>query len=332
MGINPGWRQNIVQPIASSRYRMLLQHLESAPDYAGARIVPFHSYPHFGLFSCASQVQLDTDEESTVKAVNTFTLLEPFKAVLFANSPFGDGNTWQLGRDYLWRNSMHGLNPHNCDLYRVPFRKLDEIANYLLTTSIYCVERDGRYIHFTPLPMVDYVAHSSLVGWAEEASGPQAVSFVPSPEDVRYLRPFKFEDLIHRGTLEFRSVCEQPVCCIMTVSAFHAGLFENLDRLGDLLQNDDVLYGYGHNVSELRELLCRRELPGFIERRRLSQRLLAILELAEDGLRRRGLREERFLRPLYRRAETLQSPALETIAAIERGEERNAIVLRSAVL
>ena len=52
----------------------------------------------------------------------------------------------------------------------------------------------------------------------------------------------------------------------MTVSAFHAGLFENLDRLGDLLQNDDVLYGYGYNVSELRELLCRRELPGFIER------------------------------------------------------------------
>ena len=66
-------------------------------------------------------------------------------------------------------------------------------------------------------------------------------------------------------------------------------------RVKGLLQNDDVLYGHGYNVSELRELLCRRELPGFIERRRLSQRLLAILELAEDGLRRRGLREERFL-------------------------------------
>lgn len=331
-GINPKWRINRAEPIASSRYRMLLQHLESAPDYAGARIVPFHSYPHFGLFSCASQVQLDVDESNAVKAVNAFTLLEPFKAVLFANSPFGDGFTWQLGRDYLWRNSLHGLNPHNCDLYRLPFRSLDEITNYQLTTSIYCVARDGRYVHFAPTPIADYVNLSSVTGWAEEATGPEVVTFTPSAEDVQFLRPFKFEDITHRGTVEFRSVCEQPISEVMTVAAFHAGLFEELDKLATLVENDTVLYGHGYDVSELRELFCHREYPGFVDRAELSRQLLAILELARSGLAKRGLGEERFLEPLHRRAETLRSPAIEVIESIERGEDRDEILLRNAKL
>ena len=33
------------------------------------------------------------------------------------------------------------------------------------------------------------------------------IRFERGPEDIRYLRTFKFEDLTFRGTIEYRSIC-----------------------------------------------------------------------------------------------------------------------------
>ena len=82
MGINPRWRENHPDPIGNGRYRMLLHHLKSYSKYGGSP--QFHDHPEFGLFSCASQTQVDVDEESVVPLINAFNLLEPFKAVQFA--------------------------------------------------------------------------------------------------------------------------------------------------------------------------------------------------------------------------------------------------------
>ena len=88
MGINPRWRVNRESPIGNGRYRMLLHHLKSYSKYGGSP--QFHDHPDFGLFSCSSQTQVDADEDTLVPLINTFNLLEPFKAALLANSPFGE--------------------------------------------------------------------------------------------------------------------------------------------------------------------------------------------------------------------------------------------------
>ena len=62
MGINPRWRENRPEPIGNGRYRMLLHHLKSYSKYGGSP--RFHDHPDFGLFSCASQTQVDADEET----------------------------------------------------------------------------------------------------------------------------------------------------------------------------------------------------------------------------------------------------------------------------
>ena len=62
MGINPRWRENRPDPIGNGRYRMLLHHLKSYSKYGGSP--RFHDHPEFGLFSCASQTQVDADEEA----------------------------------------------------------------------------------------------------------------------------------------------------------------------------------------------------------------------------------------------------------------------------
>ena len=311
MGINPRWQENRPEPIGNGRYRMLLHHLKSYSKYGGAP--RFHDHPDFGLFSCASQTQIDIDEKTVIPVINTFNLLEPFKAVLFANSPFGERGELLCGRDRLWSQSLHGLNPHNCGMYGVMLRSLSDLAGYLESTSIYCVERGGWYLNFAPMPLTEYLGVSSIRAeyWYSAAGEHRRCIFSPEPGDIAWLRPFKFEDLTQRGTVEFRSVCEQPVRDAFAPAAFHAGLVENTSALAALLAADTVLYGHGYGAVELRGLMARRDWPAFVDR---------VLDLAADGLRKRGFDEEVFLAPLRRRADTLVSPAREHTERIAKGE------------
>lgn len=58
MGINPYRKYNMCTPIPSERYLMLYHHLKSFKDYKNLHMY-FHDYPEYGMFSSASQVQLD---------------------------------------------------------------------------------------------------------------------------------------------------------------------------------------------------------------------------------------------------------------------------------
>lgn len=89
MGINPHFQINQNLPVKSERYRMLLHHLSSYKKYGNCML--FHSHPNFGLFSCASQIQLDVEEKNLPLVLNTFTRLEPLKALILSNSPWGEG-------------------------------------------------------------------------------------------------------------------------------------------------------------------------------------------------------------------------------------------------
>lgn len=329
MGINPRWRENVPEPIQNGRYRMLLHHLKSYAKYGGAP--RFHDHPDFGLFSCASQVQLDVDETTAAPAINAFNALEPFKAALLANSPFDfgpSGGGWSLcGRDRLWSRSLHGFNPHNCGMYGVALRSLADLAGYLETTSVYCAERDGKYLNFAPMPLCEYVRRGRIDAeyWDREAGAHRQFSFAPSPADVAWLRPFKFEDITARGTLEFRSVCEQPVRDAFAPAALHAGLMAELPALAALLAEDTALYGHGFGPGELRELMSRRTLPAFVDPDDLRAQLHRILDIAERGLFSRGFGEAPLLAPLRRRADALSNPALDHLARLDAGESSDAV-------
>lgn len=319
MGINPRWRENRIEPIANGRYRMLLHHLKSYSKYGGAQ--RFHGHPDFGLFSCSSQVQLDVDSGTVTRVINAFNALEPFKAILFSNSPFEEGRTL-CGRDGLWCRSLHGYNPHNCGLYDVELRSIEDLVGYLKSTSVYCVERGDRYLNFAPVPLRDYLGLGTINAeyWDPDREAYAPYSLVPDAGDVAWLRPFKFEDLTQRGTVEFRSVCAQPIRDAFAPAAFHAGLAANLSVLEEFLKEDHSLYGHGYGPSELRALTVRSSWPTFVDHDALSARLSTLLDIAAAGLRRRGSGEERFLAPLRRRAETLVNPARAHLERLVRGE------------
>lgn len=134
------------------------------------------------------------------------------------------------------------------------------------------------------------------------------------------MRTFKFEDLTYRGTIEFRSMCCQPIHDSMTVAAFHIGLLERVQELQGLLNADNVIYSHGYSASELQRLLSKKTLPDFIDKAKLTQVLLRILDLCASGLKQRGMNEEAFLKPLYERAKTLTNPAKRMLDGIAHGK------------
>lgn len=326
MGVNPYRNYNNNIPIPNGRYRMLFHHLHSYKNYNLPMY--FHQYPEYGTFSSASQVQLDVEYDDLPMTINTFSKLEPVKALLFSNSVLlGEHEELLCCRDMFWENSTHGINPHNVGMFDCEFDNINDLLSYIETTSLYCTERDGKYINFNPVKVMDYFNHSSVQGEYYENGSYKKIDIEPEIEDLQYLRTFKFEDLTFRGTVEFRSVCCQPIKDSMTVAAFHVGLNDNLYELNEILSEDHVLYHHGYTATELRKLLVKSEFPEFINTNELHNFVKQILDLSYKGLVKRGFGEEYMLMPLYERLETGINPAKKMLILKNKGIDLENIIL-----
>lgn len=330
MGINPYRSYNLNEPIPNGRYRMLFHHLNSYKKYSDLPMY-FHDYPNYGLFSSASQVQLDVDYDELPEVINTFSRLEPLKSVLFSNSVLlGENEGLLCARDMFWENSTHGINPHNIGMFECRLESVSELMSYIESTSMYCVERDGKYINFEPVNVMQYFDGRTIKGEYYDKGVYKEIEFQPSIEDIEYLRTFKFEDLTFRGTVEFRSVCCQPISDAMTVAAFHIGLKECLGELTKLLDEDRVLYHHGYTASELRRLMNLRDYPDFVDKDALYDLVGKVLDIACKGLKTRGYGEEKYLCPLYDRVRNRTNPARTMLDKLDGGADIKEIILEYA--
>lgn len=326
MGINPNRLVNHNIPIENGRYKMLFHHLSSFSKYSCLPMY-FHRYPQFGMFSSASQVQLDVTKESLPQVIHTFNQLEPIKALLFNNSVLLNENEELLCcRDMLWENSTHGINPHNVGMYDCEIKTIEDILNYISTTAVYCVERDGKYLNFKPVNIIEYFNKNSLIGEYLENGEVHSMKFRPQTEDISYLRTFKFEDLTYRGTIEFRSACCQPISDVMTVAAFHLGLLNKTAELMELIKNDRSLYHNGYNAAELRRQLVCRELPAYIDTEGMYTLAKRVLDLCKEGLCEREFGEEIYLAPLYERVNKQTNPSKTMLDRLQNGESIRSII------
>lgn len=327
MGVNPYRNYNHNVPIENGRYRMLFHHLHSYTNYDLPMY--FHDYPEYGTFSSASQVQLDVDYDKLPVTINAFTKLEPIKALLFNNSVLlGEHEDMHCCRDMFWENSTHGINPHNIGMFDCEINSAEDMLNYISTTSIYCVERGDKYINFPPINIVEYFEKETVRGEYFDGKGYRKIDVIPDISDIKYLRTFKFEDLTFRGTIEFRSVCCQPLDEEMTVAAFHIGLMDNADKLDEILSRDNVLYHNGYTPGELRKMFVKSTVPDFVNEDGLYSLAKEIVDLSAAGLRVRGLGEEEFLAPLYDRINRRTNPAKTIFSMLDSGISLEDIIIK----
>lgn len=326
MGINPYRIYNRNVPIPTGRYRMLFHHLGSYKNYDLPMY--FHEYPQYGTFSSASQVQLDVSYEDLLMTIKAFSKLEPIKALLFSNSVLmGEHEELLCCRDMFWENSTHGVNSHNIGMFDCELETIDDLMAYIESTSIYCVERGDKYINFPPIRIMDYFKQEFIVGEYFDHGVYREIKIKPQLSDIDYLRTFKFEDLTFRGTIEFRSVCCQPIRDCMTVAAFHLGLKNVLRELNDLLENDHILYHHGYTATELRRMFNRDKLPSFVNQDEVYQLAKKVVDLAKKGLQKRGFSEEKMLDPLYDRLEERMNPAKRMLSLKRQGIDMEDIIL-----
>ena len=319
MGINPYRKYNVNEPIPSERYLMLYHHLKSVNNYSDVPM-HFHKYPEYGMFSSASQVQLDVNRQNLVQTINVFSKIEPIKALLFSNSVlYGENDRYTCFRDALWEYSTHGVNPHNIGVYDVEFKDINDLQSYLESLNMYCVMRDGAYINFPSMNLLEYFSRDYVRGEIYCRGRYREIDIRPCVNDIKYLRPFKFINLTFRGTVEFRSICTQPIRDSMSVAAFHLGLKDKLDELEEIMNNDEVLYHNGYTAGELRKLLIQNRVPEFIDEAELCKLTRSIVDLAGEGLGQRGIGEEIFLKPLYERIKNHSNPGKHLIESIQNG-------------
>lgn len=317
MGINPFYKNVRKDFLPVPRYQMLEGFLMRCKDWK----IPmyFHPYPDFATYASASQVQLDIEKDALLDTIHAFSMLEPIKAVLFSNSWMEDEPELLCVRDRFWENSTHGINTHNIGMYDRRPETIDELLDYISRTSIFCTMRDGHYIHFKPIPIIDYFDMDHVVGEYYEHGVYTPYTFKPEREDIQYLRTYKFIDLTFRGTIEYRSACCQPFDSAMCVAALQLGLAEQTKELSEILDNDESIYHHGYSDAELRNILNMREWPEFIDRKGLRSLCLSILELAKKGLEKRDAEDVKYLDPLFERADALMSPARQMLESLEAG-------------
>ena len=291
-GIHPYWEKNGNQPVAYARYQMLMNYLKLSRTVL---VKDLHDYPQYGAFICGSQVQLDVSKSNYLRVINAFTQIEAAKAYLFANSEFS-GADWdtKISRDIFWEESMHGIYPENVGVNARLFKDEDDFFDYLDHSAIFTAERDGQTYYFNPIQARDYLTTPEIQAFT--LNGDEVLIY-PQEQDFQTHRSYQYQDLTTRGTVEFRSVCTQPLDRTFASAAFHLGLLVNLDKLEIYLETAPFFEKLGRDYKSLRRQFSKKMLTDE-EETAIVEFSKALFLLAEEGLEKRGKQEMTYLQPL----------------------------------
>lgn len=291
-GIHPNWDKNESCPVAYPRYQMLMDYLNLSRNVTKSDL---HHFPEYGAFICGGQVQLDISRSNYLRVINAFTQIEAAKAYLFANSEFS-GADWdtKISRDIFWEESMHGIYPENVGVNTRLFKDEDDFFDYLNHSAIFTAERDGQTYYFYPIQARDYLTTPEIQAFTLNGD---EVLIHPQEEDFQTHRSYQYQDLTTRGTIEFRSVCTQPLNRTFAATAFHLGLLINLNKLEAYLQSAPFFTTFGRDYKSLRRQFSKKQLTDE-EEAAVLEFSKDLLTLAEEGLEKRDKQEMVYLEPL----------------------------------
>lgn len=123
------------------------------------------------------------------------------------------------------------------------------------------------------------------------------VLIYPQEKDFETHRSYQYQDLTTRGTVEFRSVCTQPLDRTFTSAAFQLGLLVHLDKLEAYLETAPFFKVFVRNYKFLRGQFSKKKLTDE-EETAIIEFSKDLLLLADEGLKMRNKQETTYLQPL----------------------------------
>lgn len=258
-----------------------------------------HNGEIFHAFSASTQTHLETSLSGLPDRLNLFGKLSFVDALLFSNSlPFQanveDGWITSLPhclqaelnqptlcfRDALWRL----CEAPNTEASEQVFASLDDVTRHLLSLKLFVVSDGGE--GYRPIQPVECATYFSDEGAVD-------VDDVIAEKDFSCFRPLQPVSVSRYGTIEIRQTCTQPLTEVFTPTAFYVGISENFKKASDL-SGDFWRENRLHETNaQLRQMaVCGEEI---VPKRKMDAFLNDLIAVAEEGLTKRHLGEERFL-------------------------------------
>ncbi|PHK94302.1 glutamate--cysteine ligase [Pseudoroseomonas rhizosphaerae] len=251
------------------------------------------------LRTCTVQVNLDFgDEADMVEKLRVSLALQPLATALFANSPFREGrpNGLRTLRGRVWTET----DPDRTGIPPVVFEPgfgFERFAEHVLDVPMYFIMRQGQWIDATGSTFRQFMARglpghpgigATMGDWADHVTT-------------------VFTDVRLKRFLEMRGADAGSPEMMVALSAFWTGLLYD-----DAAQKAAAALVRGWEVAEMQALRVAVPEGGLATPfRGATVRELAhvAVAIARDGLRARGLGEERHLAPLERIVESGETQA-----------------------
>lgn len=237
------------------------------------------------LRTCTVQVNLDFgDEADMAEKFRVALALQPLATALFANSPFAEGrpNGLRTLRGRVWTET----DPDRTGIPAIAFEPgfgFERFADWVLDVPMYFIVRDGRYVDAAGVPF-----RAFMEGRAERLAG-HAATMGDWADHVTTV----FTDVRLKRFLEMRGADAGSPAMMVAQSAFWVGLLYD-----DAAQKAAAALVRGWDIGGIRALrlaVPEQALTAEIAGRSLRDVARDALAIARQGLRARGLGEERYL-------------------------------------
>jgi glutamate--cysteine ligase len=260
--------------------------------------------------TCTVQVNLDfADEADMVTKLRVGLALQPVATALFAASPFSEGrlNGFQSMRSEIWRDT----DPARSGMLAFAFDEgmsYEAYVDYALDVPLYFVKRGSVYHDVAGASFRDLLA-----GRLPQLPGERATR----SDWANHLSTI-FPEVRLKRFLEMRGADAGPAPMLVALPAFWTGLLYDGAALAAAW---DLVKGWSAaERQQLRDDVPARGLAATVAGRSLQEVAREVVELARQGLVRRGRRdasgadESRWLDPAAEVAESGMTPAQVLIA------------------
>ncbi|MCB2100497.1 MAG: glutamate--cysteine ligase, partial [Rhodobacterales bacterium] len=304
MGYNPKWPREDMPWMPKGRYKIMREYM---PKVGTMGLEMMQS-------TCTVQVNLDfCSEASMVRMFRISLALQPIATALWANSPFKNGvpSGFLSYRSHTWTDT----DPDRCGTLPFVFEDgfgFERYVDYMLDVPMYFVYRDGTYIDASGQSFRDFMAGKL----------PALPGEYPRRSDWVDHLSTAFPEVRLKTFLEMRGADGGPWGRLCALPAFWTGLLydqEAQDAAWDVIKDWTA-----EDHATLRAEVPRLALNTPFRDSSVGDIALDVLEIAHDGLKRRGrldgvgLDETHFLNPLFQIAESGFTPAEELLAAYDR--------------
>ena len=290
MGHTPTWTREQMPQMPKARYTIMRNYMPKVGDLG---LDMMHR-------TCTVQVNLDfASEADMVAKFRTSLALQPVATALFANSSLRENvdTGFASWRANIWTDTDADRTGMLDFVFEDGFG-FERYRDYMLDVPMYFLRREGKFLDAAGLSFRDF-----LDGRLSIAPGER-----PTLDDWDDHLSTAFPEVRLKQFLEMRGADSGPWARICALPAFWVGLLYDdvaLDAAWQLVKDwsPEMRDGFRHDAA-------KDGLKARIDGRSLQELALEVLQISQDGLKRRGGRgkvsddETEYLDPLWEIAQS----------------------------